>query len=566
MRRSFLFLLLLALGFAPAFTRTLYWDKIEVDITINPDSTLYVEERMDYVFDGKWRGGLRSISRFGLEDITVTGLSEDGRPYTYGSTALHHYIVTKTSGAVHIKWRARNDNDPPFHNTRKSFTLEYLVTGAVRHHADHDEVYWKGIFEERAGVVKEGIVRIHYPEALGKENMRGNFFTSAGQAFFYPTDDRTHEFRAEDIRPYVPFEIQVYLPKGMVEERFYARAFLWKVGPLAPYVFPLLTFIFMFTLYWHKGRDYPAYEMVHVTTSPPTDLPPAVAGVLVDESAGIKEIMATLVDLAHRGWLELEEYAADTFSITRLDNGKDEKELEDFEMMLLTALDLTRPGRKIYLDDLKNKFYVHISKLRGLIFRQAVHRGFFPKNFKTAVALWAVLGAFLMAAAGATLIIGAPFSYLSVGIGISGLVVLLFARAMPRKTVRGSLAKRKWKAYYKYLKEISAFKEDVKAAGSIFEKNLPYAVAFGLEEKWANKFRYTNAHSPHWYHPHSSSSKSGGVSSLTSLPSLQAMSTSLNTMLNTASTTFVSAPGGSSSGGGGGGGGGGSGGGGGGGW
>ena len=40
---------------------------------------------------------------------------------------------------------------------------------------------------------------------------------------------------------------------------------------------------------------------------PPSDLPPGIAGTLIDESADMQDILATILDLARRGAIEIEE-------------------------------------------------------------------------------------------------------------------------------------------------------------------------------------------------------------------------------------------------------------------
>ena len=42
-------------------------------------------------------------------------------------------------------------------------------------------------------------------------------------------------------------------------------------------------------------------------SEPPSDLPPAVVGTLVDERADPRDAISTIIDLAHRGYLAIEE-------------------------------------------------------------------------------------------------------------------------------------------------------------------------------------------------------------------------------------------------------------------
>ena len=42
-------------------------------------------------------------------------------------------------------------------------------------------------------------------------------------------------------------------------------------------------------------------------TEPPDALPPAIVGALIDEKVDMQDIISTLIDLAHRGYLTMEE-------------------------------------------------------------------------------------------------------------------------------------------------------------------------------------------------------------------------------------------------------------------
>ena len=150
---------------------------------------------------------------------------------------------------------------------------------------------------------------------------------------------------------------------------------------------------------------------------------------------------------------------------------------------------------------------------------------------------------------------------------------------MPLKTHKGSMAAARWVAFKRYLENIDKYTE-VKEAQDQFDEYLPYAIAFGLEKSWVGKFAAIDVPVPGWYlmYPVGSvyyggdrggrgkgsavpeeiggSRTGGGRPSLDraagqAYGGLNAMSTGLFTMLNSASNVFVSAPTSSGSGGGG---------------
>src|SRR5205814_2060464 len=69
-------------------------------------------------------------------------------------------------------------------------------------------------------------------------------------------------------------------------------------------------------LWLFAGRDPQIGPVPSYLTEPPDDLPPAVAGTLIDEKADLQDIISTVVDLARRGVLEMEEHENKIFGIT----------------------------------------------------------------------------------------------------------------------------------------------------------------------------------------------------------------------------------------------------------
>src|SRR5205823_2320139 len=62
-------------------------------------------------------------------------------------------------------------------------------------------------------------------------------------------------------------------------------------------------------IWWTRGRDRgPARGAIVAEYEPPAKLRPAQLGVIVDESADARDLVATIVDLAVRGYLTITEH------------------------------------------------------------------------------------------------------------------------------------------------------------------------------------------------------------------------------------------------------------------
>jgi hypothetical protein len=77
-------------------------------------------------------------------------------------------------------------------------------------------------------------------------------------------------------------------------------------------------------------------------------------------------------------------------------------------------------------------------------------------------------------------------------------VLIRMGGSMPRKTRAGAEAAAKWNAFRRYLSSIERY-EQVSEARGIFDRYLPYAVAFGLDQSWIRKFALVGAETPSWY-------------------------------------------------------------------
>ncbi|MBI1800331.1 MAG: DUF2207 domain-containing protein, partial [Chloroflexi bacterium] len=108
-----------------------------------------------------------------------------------------------------------------------------------------------------------------------------------------------------------------------------------------------------------------------------------------------------------------------------------------------------------------------------------------------AAVLGVVLGSGLSAYADAAI---CPF----LGLGLVGVALMIASRAMPARTQAGAEAAAKWLAFKRYLQDIEKYTK-LEAATGIFDKYLPYAIAFGFNNEFAQKFAALGTPAPSWY-------------------------------------------------------------------
>jgi hypothetical protein len=225
------------------------------------------------------------------------------------------------------------------------------------------------------------------------------------------------------------------------------------------------------------------------------------------------------------------------------------------------------------LSDLRNRFYRAVPTIARRMYEEVVAAGLFPRSPEAVRWRYGCLGGGIIATGvlGATvgvallsLFTSAPFCPFGALMGV-GAALLAASAAMPRRTRHGAEEAARWRAFRRYLEQIEKY-ADLSSAKDIFDRYLPYAVAFGLDREWVRKFAAIDTPAPGWYVPYPPVIVTGGrprgapasggpdfgggglsIPSLQGMSdgmarSLQSMSDGLSSMLNSAGTVLSSAP------------------------
>lgn len=380
------------------------------------------------------------------------------------------------------------------------------------------------------------------------------------------------------------------------------RAQALRLWPLA---LPLCVFALALRTWRRRGRD-PRAQAVVVTYEPPDGITPAEAGTLVDHKAEIRDIVSTVTDLAVRGYVGIEErtekkllglisstdyvfhqrrapsewsslLAHEERFLQGLFGGVTES-VPAWEAVRATYAEAHHAGREldadevearleradgsgtvsVRLSDLRNKFYKSLPGIRDGIYEQLVRRGYYLHRPDTVKGNWVGL-------AFATLIVGlvaAGFAAeeawpwmsggaLAVGTVASAVVLFIFGMVMPARTEAGARTREAVLGFREFLSRVESDRyRRMVTSPEMFERYLPYAMAFGVEDRWAAVFDDLYREPPHWY-------SGGGYDGFRA----SSFSSRMSGMSSSAGSTMSSSPssgsgGGGSSGGGSGGGGG----------
>lgn len=522
-----------------AHARSWSIDEFDARITVREDSSIAVTETITLRFEGQYNGIYRTIpykytgrygSRYSLR-MTIDGI-------TGGSGAPLKHTVARKDGAKDIKiWV------PGAVDTTRTVRISYDVLGAILFFKDHDELYWNVTGTEWPVPIRRARALVTLPAGVQGTRINYTAFTGAYGASeknvtASPAGGNTIVFETTAPLNYKEgLTIVCGWPKGIVKPVPAPLKFFWFMTDNWYVFVPFLVFSMMFILWRKKGRDPALNRSIMPQYEPPDKLTPGEVGTLTDEKADMRDISATLVDLAVKGYIRIKEEEEKgvffskkdyTFTFLRPDSGIGIP-LRKHETELLSGI--FGKSREKKLSDLTNTFYTHLPAIRNALYDLMVSEGYFnARPDSTRTGFFIAAGA-LAACSFATMpLTGTPNIPLVASLFVSAVIVAVFAPLMPKKTKKGAEALWHIKGFEEYLTR--AEKDRLKLnTPETFEKLLPYAIALGVAEQWAAAFKDIYREPPDWY-------RGSYGSSFNTMVFLH----SLNTMNRAAHGTFTSSP------------------------
>jgi uncharacterized membrane protein len=555
---GFYFCIFIASAFAKSWRISDFHD----DITIAKDGSALVRERISLSFVGEWHGIHRTMPiDYPGPDGTNYGLILDIQSVTDADGSKLKYESSRAKGNRDLKIYIPNAVD-----TMKTIEITYGVRNGTRFFKDYDEFYWNITGNDWPVPIDHVSATVRLPEATAG-SLRVQAFTgvygSTQRDATAKTEGAEAQFETNNPLPMRGgLTIDVYVPKDILKEPSALTKFFWFVGGNPILLLPLATLAGMFVLWWYKGRDPNAGMSIAPMYEPPAGISPAEAGTLLDDSIHPRDITSTMVDLAVRGYVKIEETAERVLLFTHTDyifhliKPREQwgAELAPHERVMLE--NVFAGGAETRLSSLKNRFYTAVPIIREDIMSALKNKGIYlldpdsANGYSIAAGIGILIPfAILQFIGWANLFNSVPL--LIVCAAISVVIWWLFARVMTAKTVKGARTHVAVLGFQEFMNRVDA--ERLKRLPpTTFEKYLPYAMALGVEHHWAQAFAGIVKDPPQWY--------AGPGGSYPGVFNPVFFSSSMHSMASDMHQVFVSAPRASSTGsgfGGGGGGGGG---------
>lgn len=249
------------------------------------------------------------------------------------------------------------------------------------------------------------------------------------------------------------------------------------------------------------GQEY--RDEVPVAFSPPRGLTPGLVGTVVDGVADPRDITATIVDLAARGWLKITALGPDGHPVSQtgaqkatdwlLTRAKQRPSdpLTHLEALLLDGLFSNGTLDSVQMSQLTRRGDNRIYGARDGLYNEVVRLGWYRKRPDRRSNALGCLGIVAGAVLGLALVsVGTPVTVIS-GL-VAGIALALLGRLttgrVPR-TATGTAVRIQALGFKKYLATAEASQFSFEEAAGIFSRYLPYAIVFGVADHWAKVFK-----------------------------------------------------------------------------
>jgi uncharacterized membrane protein YgcG len=501
--------------------------RFDVNIVIEPSGDLLITETIVQEFG--------STPRHGIFRFIPNRLRYDDEFDRVYPIELLSVTASPAKTPDDVETKEENGNfvirigDPDTEITgRHTYEIVYRVQGAMNGFADHDELFWNAIGDQWEQSIGEMNVRVSGPADITRVAcFQGTFgsttpcdhaqITKKGDAVFSQSNQPASQ----------AMSVVIALPAGAVastapilDERWSLNKAFARTPTSVGGGIGLLVLIGggFGALMWKRGRDVrfrgsqvdqvmggpsdaetqavPLFEKGTsvVEFAPPEGLRPGQVGTLVDEVANTLDVSATIVDLAVRKYLVIQEIPktwllgkAD-WNLGLLPEPTDDK-LLPYERRLLAGL--FEDGDQVELSALRKTFAERLQAVKDALYDDMVSRKWFLRRPDRVRQIWVVIGVLsLSIGIGITILLASFTKYGLLGIPfvIGGILLLIGANRMPARTAKGTAMTRRVNGFRVVIEKAEEHMSKWAEQENVFTRLLPFAVVFGVTDKWAKAF------------------------------------------------------------------------------
>ncbi len=510
--------LITVLAASPVHARQYSFPRLQIEAEIFPDGSMEVTEHRTAEFSGTFRGMNQWIYTTGPTELVDVSVSEGDTPYQLNPRAVEGppgtFFVEQRADSVFIDWSFLVTDET------RTFTLNYRLLNVVTVHEDVAELNHQFVGDEWERATDEVSVRLLLPGGAERDQVRAwGHGPLHGEVIIEGPGEVLWEIRPLPAATFLEGRVVFpphLVPEGSVrsgeealagilaEEQVLAgaanrRRFLarldWIAGPLV-----LLLSLVGVLWFWLKyGREFRPSFTGEYYRELPAEYTPAELGVLWRFGRpGPEDLTATIVDLARKGHLKLEESVREERGVLRTRHRTDyliqrlegDGGLEPHEADLLELLFERAAVEKDALSFSDISSYARANPRAFARFWEGweaqlaavgEERGFFDASTRTAQGGEVVLAVLLFILGVLAFVSG----FFPTGVGsVAGGVALGIGGAFLRRRSREGMEDfTRWRAFRRFLLHFSEMQRHEVPSLVIWEHYLVYAVTLGVAEK-----------------------------------------------------------------------------------
>ena len=486
-------------------------------ITVQSSGKVQIQETINVDFGSLQKHGIyRDIPyRYQVDNGSTINTDIEQVSVTDGLKSVP-YSTSNTDSYLELKIGDANKTV----SGAQTYVISYLVTGVLRNFDNIDELYWNVTGNDWTVPIEKASATVTLP--TGVIISQSSCYQGASGSNETCTANNNGQFATtRSLDPAEGFTIAAGYPKGAVP----LLTGSGKVpGSLANISFPQLFFGFLLALilglgfliykWWKTGRDdndAPSYKQTVIAEyEPPAKLRPGEIGVLMDERADAIDLSASIVDLAVRGYLTITEipkkglFSSIDYKLDR--TKKTDTDLMEWEKKLLSSI--FESGLSVQISKLKStSLALNLKQVKDLLYKDVTAKELFsnnPEEIRNTYTIEGILILFLSLMATAFSFETMP-SFIPgflAGLTLVGLLTIIFAFVMPKRTAKGKELLRQAKGYKLFLITTDKDRLPYFEKQGMFMQALPYAMVFGVTSQLAKVMKELNIQptQPNWYY------------------------------------------------------------------
>lgn len=316
---------------ALADNREYFIDNLNINAQILPNGDVVVNEILQYRFDGEFNGIYRNLNLNGtgqylINSVSIIDSSGNIIEATEGYNEENNtYEIKESSDSIQIKLFCKSINEI------KNINLNYTIKGAAKKYTDYSQLYWNFYNVKNIDSVKEGTLKITLKDTSFSTEVLSYDIYGDGDITASNTENSIDinfknlttligidlKFQKEYLSIVEEISPENYEDNYIMEDfNYYGKEENNKDLAFAITVFAIIGVVIAAFAVDRRGFNKKVSEYrgkgkfieEEFIMEPPSDLPPALVNLLMNEKVVSKEMLnITLFYLVNKGYYRIEE-------------------------------------------------------------------------------------------------------------------------------------------------------------------------------------------------------------------------------------------------------------------